>query len=222
MFKIPEQIKKIAEKYRLSLPKDPNDKTKDIWCVGLNFILKHDAVSRIANHEGVEFFEPRVEILYNNTDFFGVAIMGKGRLVRIADGGEDYTKEVWTTSDATRDNVKGKGGYFFNMAEKRWKDRLTLKLLDLYEYGLYSDVEAEDFKKESTPMVKQYGNKASDYMKNNMRQIFSAKGVYNKDKAESIFKNLTKENGQKIKDLMESGKIDLAVTEFYKLEKESA
>ena len=220
MFKIPEQIKKIAEKYRLSLPKDQNDKTKDIWCVGMNFILKHDAVSRIANHEGVEFFEPRVEILYNNTDFYGVAIMGKGRLVRIADGGEDYTKEVWTTSDATRDNVKGKGGYFFNMAEKRWKDRLTLKLLDLYEYGLYSDVEAEDFKKETAP-VRNY-NMASDYMKNNMRQIFSAKGVYNKDKAESIFKNLTKENGQKIKDLMESGKIDLAVTEFYKLEKESA
>ena len=219
MFKIPEQIKKIAEKYRLSLPKDQNDKTKDIWCVGMNFILKHDAVSRIANHEGVEFFEPRVEILYNNTDFYGVAIMGKGRLVRIADGGEDYTKEVWTTSDATRDNVKGKGGYFFNMAEKRWKDRLTLKLLDLYEYGLYSDVEAEDFKKE-TP-TKNY-NMASDYMKNNMRQIFSAKGVYNKDKAESIFKNLTKEDGQKIKDIMESGKIDLAVTEFYKLEKESA
>ena len=219
MFKIPEQIKKIAEKYRLSLPKDQNDKTKDIWCVGMNFILKHDAVSRIANQEGVEFFEPRVEILYNNTDFFGVAIMGKGRLVRIADGGEDYTKEVWTTSDATRDNVKGKGGYFFNMAEKRWKDRLTLKLLDLYEYGLYSDVEAEDFKKE-TP-TKNY-NMASDYMKNNMRQIFSAKGVYNKDKAESIFRTLTKEDGQKIKDLMESGKIDLAVTEFYKLEKESA
>ena len=219
MFKIPEQIKKIAEKYKLSLPKDQNDKTKSIWCVGSNFILKHDAVSRIANHEGVEFFEPRVEILYNNTDFYGVAIMGKGRLVRIADGGEDYTKEVWTTSDATRDNVKGKGGYFFNMAEKRWKDRLTLKLLDLYEYGLYSDVEAEDFKKE-TP-TKNY-NMASDYMKNNMRQIFSAKGVYNKDKAESIFRALTKTDGQKIKDLMESGKIDLAVTEFYKLEKESA
>ena len=63
MFKIPEQIKKIAEKYKLSLPKDQNDKTKDIWCVGISFILKHDAVIRIANHEGVEFFEPKVEIL---------------------------------------------------------------------------------------------------------------------------------------------------------------
>ena len=146
---------------------------------------------------------------------YGVAMWGKGRLVRIADGGEDYTKEVWTTADATRDNVKGKGGYYFNICEKRWQDRLTLKLLDLYEYGLYSDIEADDFKKESAP-VKNY-NIASDYMKNNMRQIFSAKGVYNKDKAESIFRTLTKTDGQKIKDLMESGKIDLAVTEFYKL-----
>ena len=214
MFKIPEQIKKIAEKYRLSLPKDQNDKTKDIWCVGISFILKHDAVIRIANHEGVEFFEPKVEILKDEGRFYGVAMWGKGRLVRIAEGGEDYTKEVWTTADATRDNVKGKGGYFFNICEKRWQDRLTLKLLDLYEYGLYSDIEADDFKKESP--TKNY-NMASDYMKNNIRQIFSAKGVYNKDKAESIFKNLTKENGQRIKDTMEDGKIDLAVTEFYKL-----
>ena len=220
MFKIPEQIKKIAEKYRLSLPKDQNDKTKDIWCVGMNFILKHDAVSRIANQEGVEFDEPKVEIIHDTEAFYGVAMWGKGRIVRIDEDNNDFTKEIWTTSDATRDNVKGKGGYFFNMAEKRWKDRLTLKLLDLYEYGLYSDVEAEDFKKESAP-VKNY-NMASDYMKNNMRQIFSAKGVYKKDKAESIFRTLTKIDGQKIKDLMEGGEIDLAVTEFYKLDKESA
>ena len=214
MFKIPEQIKKIAEKYKLSLPKDQNDKTKSIWCVGQSFILKHDAVIRIANHEGVEFFEPKVEILKDEGRFYGVAMWGKGRLVRIAEGGEDYTKEVWTTADATRDNVKGKGGYFFNICEKRWQDRLTLKLLDLYEYGLYSDIEADDFKKESP--TKNY-NMASDYMKNNIRQIFSAKRVYNKDKAEAIFRNLTKEDGQRIKDTMEDGKIDLAVTEFYKL-----
>ncbi len=214
MFKIPEQIKKIAEKYKLSLPKDQNDKTKSIWCVGQSFILKHDAVIRIANHEGVEFFEPKVEILKDEGRFYGVAMWGKGRLVRIAEGGEDYTKEVWTTADATRDNVKGKGGYFFNICEKRWQDRLTLKLLDLYEYGLYSDIEADDFKKESP--TKNY-NMASDYMKNNMRQIFNAKGVYNKDKAESIFRSLTKEDGQRIKDIMEGGRIDEAVTEFYKL-----
>ena len=119
--------------------------------------------------------------------------------------------KIWTTADSTRENTMAK--YYFNMAEKRLRDRQVLKLLDLYEYGLYSDVEADDFKKQATPK----SNKASDYMKNNMRQLFSAKGVYNKDKAELIFKDMTKEDGQKIKDLMESGKMDLAVTEFYKL-----
>ena len=39
------------------------------------------------------------------------------------------------------------------MAEKRLKDRLTLKLISAYEYGGYSEEEADDFKrkKESTP-----------------------------------------------------------------------
>ena len=127
MFKIPEQIKKIAEKYRLSLPKDQNDKTKDIWCVGMNFILKHDAVSRIANQEGVEFDEPKVEIIHDTEAFYGVAMWGKGRIVRIDEDNNDFTKEIWTTSDATRDNVKGKGGYFFNMAEKKMERSPYLK-----------------------------------------------------------------------------------------------
>jgi hypothetical protein len=33
------------------------------------------------------------------------------------------------------------------MAEKRAKDRVCLALINAYEYGVYSDVEAEDFKK---------------------------------------------------------------------------
>ena len=37
------------------------------------------------------------------------------------------------------------------MAEKRGIDRAVLKLINAYEYGIYSDVEADDFKqKEST------------------------------------------------------------------------
>ena len=33
------------------------------------------------------------------------------------------------------------------MAMKRLRDRLTLSLIDAYEYGIYSDTEADDFKK---------------------------------------------------------------------------
>ena len=35
------------------------------------------------------------------------------------------------------------------MAEKRLKDRLVLKIINAYEYGIYSDVEADDFKKKA-------------------------------------------------------------------------
>ena len=202
MLNIPNPIKKVAEKYNLKLPQNVKDMSGDFWCIGKNYVIFHDALTKIAKIEGIVFHKPKVEILYNEGNFFGVAMMGEAEL-------DGY--KIWTTADSTRENTMAK--YYFNMAEKRLRDRQVLKLLDLYEYGLYSDVEADDFKKQATPK----SNKASDYMKNNMRQLFSAKGVYNKDKAELIFKDMTKEDGQKIKDLMESGKMDLAVTEFYKL-----
>ena len=37
------------------------------------------------------------------------------------------------------------------ICEKRAKDRAILKLIDAYQYGIYSDVESESFKKEGTP-----------------------------------------------------------------------
>jgi len=40
------------------------------------------------------------------------------------------------------------------MAEKRLKDRLTLKLISAYEYGIYSDTEADSFKKKNEVPVK--------------------------------------------------------------------
>ena len=205
LYNIPQQIKSVADKYKLALPKSKVDMSADFWAIGNNWIIRHDALTKIAKQVGVVFHVPKVEVL-GRDNFYGVAVHGEAEL-------DGY--KIWTTADATRDNVKGKGGYFFNMAEKRWKDRCTLKLLDLYEYGLYSDIEAEDFKKQ--PQAYKPSNKASDYMKNNMRQIFSAKGAYKKDKAEAIFRELTKEDGQRIKDLMEGGKIEQAVEEFYKL-----
>ena len=36
----------------------------------------------------------------------------------------------------------------FAMAEKRLKDRLVLKLIDAYQYSIYSDSEADNFKKQ--------------------------------------------------------------------------
>ena len=39
--------------------------------------------------------------------------------------------------------------YIASMAEKRGIDRCVLKLINAYQYGIYSEVEADDFKKEN-------------------------------------------------------------------------
>ena len=119
MKNMPDNIKGIAKKYGLN-------QEIDFWTIGNNWIITHDAVSKIADIENVEFDEPKVEIIHDTEAFYGVAMWGKGRVVRIDEEGNDFTKEVWTTADATRDNVRAKGGYFFNMCEKRWQDRLVL------------------------------------------------------------------------------------------------
>ena len=53
--------------------------------------------------------------------------------------------QVWTTGEVSINNCKAP--YPFAMAEKRLKDRLTLKLINAYEYGIFSDSEADSFKK---------------------------------------------------------------------------
>ena len=139
---------------------------------------------------------------------------GKGWVVRIDEEGNDFTKEVWTTADATRDNVKGKGGYYFNMCEKRWQDRLILKLLNLYEQGLYSDAEADEFKQGA------YKEKPiSDYMKNTIRQLLVAKKEYRREETEAIFQTLNADEGREWRDKFQSGDIDNVIIEFYKLGK---
>jgi hypothetical protein len=207
MKEMPDNIKGIAKKYNLN-------QDNDFWTIGNNWIITHDAVTKIADIENVEFDEPKVEIIHDADAFYGVAMWGKGRIVRIDEDGNDFTKEVWTTADATRDNVRGKGGYFFNMCEKRWQDRLVLKLLSLYEYGLYSDVEADDFKKEA------YKEKPiSDYMKNTIRQLLVAKKEYRREETEAIFQKLNADEGKEWRDKFQSGDIDNVIIEFYKLGK---
>ena len=54
-------------------------------------------------------------------------------------------KVIWTTGEASPTN--NKMPYNWAMAEKRLKDRLTLQIINAYEYGIYSDIEADSFKK---------------------------------------------------------------------------
>ena len=202
LYDIPKQIKSVADKYNLTLPKSKQDMSADFWAIGTNWIIRHDALTKIGKQEGVIFHTPKVEVL-GGDNFYGVGIYGEAEL-------EGY--KIWTTADATRDNVKGKGGYFFNMAEKRWKDRCTLKLLDLYEYGLYSDVEADAFKKpQSKPMSK--------YQATLIVEVLKHKEGYDKDIVKSIFKGLNHDEAKDIIDHLQSGRIEEAVENFYKLNK---
>ena len=121
-------IKTLADKYNL--------KKSDFWEMRFggksNWIITHDAVEKIADVEGIKFHKPEV-FRDNNSN---VAMLGS------ATKGD---KHIWSTGESSSYN--NKNPYNFAMCEKRLKDRLVLKLINAYEYGIYSDVEADDFKK---------------------------------------------------------------------------
>ena len=123
-------IKTLADKYNL--------KKSDFWEMKFggksNWIITHDAVEKIADMEKVVFHLPQV-FRDNNSN---VAMLGE------ASKGD---KKVWSTGESSSYN--NKNPYNFAMAEKRLKDRLVLKIINAYEYGIYSDVEADDFKKKA-------------------------------------------------------------------------
>ena len=136
-------IKELAKKYGLT--------KQDFWELPQRagtWIVTHNACEKIADIEKIQFDYPEIHNGGNE-----VAMIGKARKGDI---------EVWSTGEANPDNCKNK--YKWAMAEKRLKDRLTLKLINAAEYGIYSEEEADSFK-ESKEKVKLTGKeKISDYM----------------------------------------------------------
>lgn len=128
------KIKQLAKKYNL--------KRDDFWEVRSGtWVITHDAVGRIAKQEGIKFDKPEVFC-----ELDSICMLGEARLNK---------RTEWTTGEASKENVAMSGKYYWAMAEKRLKDRLTLKLIDAYEFGIYSDSEADDFKK---PVTKKVGD----------------------------------------------------------------
>tara|TARA_R110001583_G_scaffold119260_2_gene270614 strand:+ start:364 stop:738 length:375 start_codon:yes stop_codon:yes gene_type:complete len=123
------KIKELAQKYNLS--KDDfwelKRGTRSMW------IITHDACEKIAAKENIQFGAPTI---YRDTNQ-DVAIVGDAKR---------GNKIIWSTGEASPKNCKAP--YMFAMAEKRLKDRLVLKLINAYEYGIYSDSEADNFKKQ--------------------------------------------------------------------------
>ena len=126
------KIQELQKKYSLS--KD------DFWnLTGNVWIIKHDAVEKIGKMENVIFENPT--IVEHSREH--CVLMGSATIIK-----EDKKiAEEWTFGEADR-KTNCKNSYVFAMCEKRLKDRLTLKLISAYEYGIYSDTEADNFKKQ--------------------------------------------------------------------------
>ena len=130
-----ERLKKLADKYGLSKDDFWKHKQSDQW------ILSHNAVLKIATIEGIWL----IERLVDNSE---------SDLVRywMTMGMRNEAGEKIVTSDigeADRKNCMSQ--YLGCMASKRGIDRCVLKLINAHEYGIVSEVEADDYKtKESS------------------------------------------------------------------------
>lgn len=129
-------IRELQQKYKL-------DKS-DFWELKRGgrsiWIVCHDAVEKIGLEEHIVIDEPVwLACGVGESETWAVQVSGYK-----AEGLNGKSPHIWTTGEASSKNCKG--GYPVAITEKRAKDRLILKLINAYEFGIYSDSEAEDFK----------------------------------------------------------------------------
>lgn len=120
-------IKELVNKYELSQSDCWELKRggKSIW------ILSHDTCERIATIENIVI--ENIQCLSSEIDFCRLLIYAS----------KDGVKSI-TIGEASAGNCMS--NYYGAMAEKRGKDRAILKLINAYEYNIYSDSESDDFK----------------------------------------------------------------------------
>ena len=159
-------IKELAEKYELT--KD------DRWELRKNsgkWIITHDACEKIAVAEGI-IFEPMVVVSYiptiitENGEKVQKGVYGKQKwtpawagtcqkktgdvaitIIGYKKDSPDY--KIESNGEANATNCTS--NYYFSMALKRAQDRVILKLIDAYAWGVSSDVEADDFENHDKP-----------------------------------------------------------------------
>ena len=153
------EIQDLQEKYDL--------KKDDFWHHQQSgqWILTHDAVEKIANQEGIKV----VDIAVLNSDVDLVRF-----LVSMSNPSGGIVKSI---GEADRKNCHSQ--YLGCMAEKRGIDRCVLKHIDAYQYGISSEVEADDFAKPKNYKYIKTDNelekfvkyKKDDYFKTHMQDI---------------------------------------------------
>ena len=127
MTKIPERLIELIKKVGLT-------ESKATWnCHGTPVVL-HKALEKIASEENIVFDAPT--IIESNI---------KDKHVAICVTGHKGDATAWSIGEAAPYNTTNK--YPYAMAEKRAKDRVILKLLEL-SGDVYSEEEADEFKNE--------------------------------------------------------------------------
>lgn len=112
------------------------DYNENTWVVhGKARVVLHKALEKIAAHKGIKFDAPAM--IANDPEKKIAAMCVTGHLGDRAE---------WAIGEASPNN--NKNAYPYAMAEKRAKDRVILKLLNMAG-DYYSDAEADDFKQEN-------------------------------------------------------------------------
>lgn len=110
----------------------------EVWQVhGSAWVIKHKALERVAAEAGVVFDRPAM--LETNSADGIVALVVFGKL---------GDRQEWSIGEAAPKN--NKNAYPYAMAEKRAKDRVILKLLNV---AAYSEAEADEFEQRQNPHV---------------------------------------------------------------------
>ena len=169
-------IKELSEKYNLT--------KNDYWQESRSkkWIITHDACQKIGDMEGIIFGPPQV--LNSEQNFV--------RMVISAKKGEVL---MWSIGEADTKNCKNL--YFGAMAEKRGKDRVILKLINAYEYGIYSDVEADNFQKPAEEFYTE--EQTGEFAKLIEHECFKGKKKAVKDE---LRKSTSKSHYQKVLNMM--------------------
>jgi hypothetical protein len=127
------------------------DENRQIKGYNLMVIVKRQGISKLQDHFSikVDLVDKKIErYAYkdsNGKEYLGWEAWMHGRGVVKKDG---KTKEVWSFSSANHKNCSN--DYILETCEKRLKARIVLELADLYQHGVFSEDESQEFQEETT------------------------------------------------------------------------
>ena len=123
------KIKELVEKYELTEEDFWHHKQSGQW------ILTHDACEKIANQENIVLVGREIDNSEENLVRYWITMSMQdenGETISVSSIGEADEKNCFSNYKAC-------------FAEKRGIDRCILKLIRAYQYGISSEVEADDF-----------------------------------------------------------------------------